>query len=360
MSFSCGERLKITIFGQSHANAVGVVIDGLPAGIKLDMESISAFMARRAPGGRLSTPRRETDAVNIVSGLVNGHTCGAPLTALIENADTRSGDYAALSDTPRPSHSDYAAIMKYGAYHDIRGGGYFSARLTAPLCFAGALAKDMLKARGVALGAHLQSVGNADDARFDPVNVCEEDFARVLKNALPVLNAEIISDMENEVENARADGDSVGGVVECAVIGLPAGLGEPIFGGVENRISATVFAIPAVRGIEFGAGFAASRMRGSEHNDAFVTGGQGVRTKTNRHGGVLGGLTSGMPLLFSVAFKPTPSIAREQDSVSLSRGENVKLNIQGRHDPCVALRAVPCVEAAAALSILDMFLTEGR
>lgn len=360
MSFSYGEKLRISIFGQSHAEAVGVVIDGLPAGEKLDMDEILSFMARRAPGGRLTTPRHETDEPRIISGLVDGCTCGAPLTAIIENADTRSGDYAYLSDTPRPSHADYAAIMKYGKYHDIRGGGYFSARLTAPLCFAGAVAKGMLSKRGVELGAHLQSVGDVDDERFDPVKVNADDFKRILSHSLPVLNEESIGRIEREVESAREAGDSVGGVVECAAIGLPAGIGAPIFGGVENRVSSIIFAIPAVRGIEFGAGFAASRMRGSEHNDAYYMDGKTVKSKTNRHGGVLGGLSSGMPLIFSAAFKPTPSIAIEQDSVSLSRGENVKLSVKGRHDPCVALRAVPCVEAATAIAILDMLLQEGR
>lgn len=360
MSFSYGEALRVTIFGQSHAETVGVVIDGLPAGEKPDMESIAAFMARRAPGGRLATARREADLPRIISGLADGHTCGAPLTAVIENTDTRSGDYAQLTEVPRPSHADFAAIMKYGGYHDIRGGGYFSARLTAPLCFAGAVAKDILSHRGVEIGAHLKSVGNVDDESFDAVNVSAEDFARVLSNELPVLNGDCAKDMMREIEAAREAGDSVGGVIECAATGLPAGLGSPIFGGVENRVSAMIFAIPAVRGIEFGAGFAASRMRGSEHNDAYYMNGTEVKTKTNRHGGVLGGLTSGMPLIFSTAFKPTPSIALEQDSVSLSRGENVKLSIKGRHDPCVALRAVPCVEAAAAIALLDMLLQEGK
>lgn len=360
MSFSYGKAFRVTLFGQSHADAVGVVIDGLSAGVKLDMEKIGRFMARRAPGGALTTARKESDEPEIVSGVVDGYSCGAPITTLMYNRDTRSKDYSAFLDTPRPSHADYAAIQKYGAHHDIRGGGYFSARLTAPLCFAGALALSELEQRGIAIGAHLASVGNAADARFDPVSVCRDDFARIAKNELPVLEKGVISLMRDEVERARKDGDSVGGVVECAAIGLKAGLGEPPFEGIENCLSQILFAIPALRGVEFGAGFEAARMRGSEHNDAFCMEKGEVKTRSNRHGGVLGGLTSGMPLLFRAAFKPTPSIAKEQDTVSLEKGENAKLKITGRHDPCVVLRAVPCVEAAAAIALFDLLLREER
>ncbi len=360
MSFSYGEALKITLFGQSHAETVGVVIDGLPAGEKLELEKIRAFMARRAPGGRLSTQRREEDLPEIISGVVNGFSCGAPITAIIRNNDIRSADYAAFSEIPRPSHADFAAIMKHGEYHDIRGGGYFSARLTAALCFAGAVALGSLERRGIYVGAHLLSVGSAANLPFDAVGLKKETFSAIKEHSLPVIDEKTIANIEAEIESARAGGDSIGAVVECAAIGLSAGLGSPVFGGVENRISSAVFAIPAVRGIEFGAGFAAAGMRGSEHNDAFVVQNGTVRTKTNRHGGVLGGLTSGMPLLFSVAFKPTPSIAIEQESVDTKRGENAKLVIGGRHDPCVALRAVPCVEAAAAIALLDMHLQEGK
>ena len=360
MSFSYGEALRVTLFGQSHAETVGVVIDGLPAGLAPDMERIRRFMARRAPGGRLATARSETDEPILLSGLVNGKTCGAPVAAYFCNSDTRSGDYAAFADTPRPSHADYAALCKHGANHDIRGGGYFSARLTAPLCFAGALALGILEEKGVYLGAHLLSVGGAQDAAFDPVHVSKSDFEALLSHALPVLDEKSVPAMEKEIEEARAAGDSVGGVIECAATGLKAGLGAPPFGGIENRLSAAMFAIPALRGIEFGAGFAAAAMRGSAHNDAFIMEDGSVRTQTNRHGGVLGGLTSGMPLLFRAAFKPTPSIAMEQNSVSLARGENARLTIKGRHDPCVALRAVPCVEAAAAIALLDTLLQEGE
>ncbi|MDO5111408.1 MAG: chorismate synthase [Clostridia bacterium] len=356
MSFSYGERFRVTLFGQSHAPSVGVVIDGLPAGIPFDMDAALAFMARRAPGGALATARQEADVPEILSGLVNGHTCGAPIAAVIRNTDARSGDYAGFLDTPRPSHADYAAFLKHGAFHDVRGGGYFSARLTAPLCFAGAIAIQALAARGIALGAHLYSVAQVQDTPFDPVTVSSIDFARVRAHALPVNDETILPAIQQVIEDARATQDSVGGIVECAATNLPGGLGDPPFDGVENRLCRVLFAIPALRGVEFGAGFAAAAMRGSAHNDPFLYENGVVKTHTNHHGGALGGLTSGMPLLFRAAFKPTPSIGMEQDTVNLATGENVRLSIMGRHDPCVALRAVPCVEAAAAVALLDMML----
>lgn len=356
MSFSYGERFRVTLFGQSHAPVVGVVIDGLPAGIELDLDAIRDFLSRRAPGGALTTARREADVPEILSGLVDGHTCGAPIAAVIRNTDAHSEDYAGYLDTPRPSHADYAAFLKHGEAHDIRGGGYFSARLTAPLCFAGAVAIQVLSRRGVAVGAHLYSVADVKDEPFDPVNVTEADFKRVRANALPVCDNDIASAMRRVIEEARAAKDSVGGVIECAATGLPGGLGEPPFDGVENRLCRVLFAIPALRGVEFGAGFAASAMRGSRHNDPFLYDNGVVKTRTNNHGGALGGLTSGMPLLFRAAFKPTPSIGLTQDTVDLNAKANTQLTIHGRHDPCVALRAVPCVEAAAAIALLDMML----
>ncbi len=356
MSFSYGERFRVTLFGQSHAPAVGVVIDGLPAGIALDMEEISNFLSRRAPGGALTTARRETDVPEILAGLVDGHTCGAPITAIIRNTDAHSGDYAGFENTPRPSHADYAALLKHGKAHDVRGGGYFSARLTAPLCFAGAVAMQSLARRGITIGAHLLSVAEIKDDPFDPVNVQETDFQRVRAHALPVLNEAAVHTIRRVIEEARDAKDSVGGVIECAAIGLPGGLGDPPFDGVENRLCHILFSIPALRGVEFGAGFAASSMRGSQHNDPFEYDHGTVKTRTNNHGGALGGITSGMPLLFRTAFKPTPSIGLTQDTVDLAAKENTQLTIHGRHDPCVALRAVPCVEAATAIALLDMLL----
>jgi len=356
MSSNFGENIRVQIFGQSHSEAIGVVIDGLPAGEKVDLERVQAFLARRAPGGALSTPRKEADLPRVLSGIVDGYTCGAPVSAIIENTNTRSRDYSKLRDLPRPSHSDYPAAVKYGEYHDIRGGGHFSARLTAPLCFAGAVCLQALERRGIRIGAHIEAIGAAQDARFDPVTGSAELFEIIASRPIPVIDESAGEKMREEIQSAREAQDSIGGIVECAAVGLPTGLGSPSFGGVENRLSSILFGIPAVRGIEFGEGFAAAKLRGSAHNDAYYYDGDTVRTRTNRHGGVIGGLTSGMPLIFRLAFKPTPSIAREQDTVSLSRHEDAKLSIEGRHDPCVVLRAVPVVEAAAAIALMDMIL----
>ena len=352
-----GENIKVSIFGQSHSEAIGVVVDGLPAGFEVDMDALNAFLARRAPGqGKFTTARKESDMPEFVSGIVDGVTCGAPLCALIRNNDTRSGDYADLRDHPRPSHADYPAYVKFGAAHDIRGGGHFSGRLTAPLCIAGGIALQMLAGRGVRVGAHLCSVGDVQDERFDPVNVSERDFERIAANGFPVLDEMAGARMFDAIERARMDADSIGGTIECAATGLPAGLGDALFGGLEGRLSQALFGIPAVKGVEFGSGFEGARMRGSENNDPFVMQDGSVRTLTNNAGGILGGITTGMPLIMRVAIKPTPSIGRAQRSVSLSEGEPYELTIRGRHDPCIAPRAVPVVEAAAALVLLDMMM----
>lgn len=359
MSSSFGNMIKVTIFGQSHSGAIGVVVDGLPAGIKLDIAAIERFMQRRAPGANsLSTARKEADTPEIVSGLVDDVTCGAPLCAVIRNSDARSRDYAKLRDLPRPMHADFAAAVKYGGANDIRGGGQFSGRLTAPLCFAGAVAIQLLEAAGIFVGTHIAEIAGVADRAFDPVEVSGEELKKTAQKKFPVIDDEAGNRMEQAILEAKRDGDSVGGIIECAVVGLDAGIGEPIYDGVENRIAAVVFGIPAVKGIEFGAGFAAARMRGSEHNDPFTMKDGKIRTVTNRHGGILGGISTGMPVIFRAAFKPTPSIAKEQQTVSLERRENSALIIEGRHDPCVVLRAAPCVEAAAALAILDLLIEE--
>jgi chorismate synthase len=330
MSNTIGSRYRFTIFGQSHAPAIGVTIEGLPSGFKPDMDALSAFMARRAPGkGAYSTPRKEADIPEFIAGLVDGVTCGAPVTAVIQNTNTRSGDYDELRRIPRPGHADYAAYVKYGPSRDVAGGGQFSGRLTAPLCIAGGLALQLLAQEGISIRARILSIGGETTPEG----------------------------MNQALESAKQAGDSLGGVIECVCQGLPAGLGEPMFGGMENRISQTVFGIPAVKGIEFGAGFAAAAMRGSENNDPFYYDDTGaVRTRTNHHGGILGGITSGMPLVFRAAVKPTPSIGLEQDSIDLTTGQGAKLTIHGRHDPCIVPRAVPCMEAAAAAAIYDALL----
>lgn len=357
MSCNFGSKIKLTIFGQSHSQAIGCVLDGIPAGIKLDIERIEAFMARRAPGkNKISTARKETDKPNIISGVVDGVTCGAPICAIIENSDTRSGDYSKLRTLPRPAHSDYAAFMKHNGFNDIRGGGNFSGRMTAPLCFAGAICIQLLESQGIHIGAHIASIANIADGRFDPVSISKEEMDSVKAKELPVINDKKGEEMVAAIGEARSEGDSVGGTVECAVIGMPAGIGDPIFDGIENKISSIIFGIPAVKGIEFGSGFEGSKLRGSENNDEFISDNGEIRTKTNNHGGILGGISSGMPIIFRCAFKPTPSIAKEQQTVNIMTGESEALVIGGRHDPCIVQRAVPCVEAAAAVAIADYIL----
>ena len=355
MSSSFGNRIRVSVFGESHGPAIGVTVDGLPAGEAVDLQELGRFMARRAPGqGAHTTARREADQVEVLAGLTDGVTNGAPFAAIIRNTNTQSGDYDRLRDLPRPGHADYTAWVKYGGHNDIRGGGHFSGRLTAPLCIAGGIALQILARRGVRIGAHIAAIHGVRDAALDAADPDMEALAAAACRPLAVLSEEAGRRMLAEIEAARRDGDSVGGVVECAAAGLPAGLGAPMWEGVENRIAAAVFGIPAVRGIEFGAGFAAAEMTGREHNDPFVLENGQIRTAGNRHGGVLGGITSGMPLIFRAAFKPTPSIAAEQDTVSLSGMRPEKLTVEGRHDPCIVPRAVPCVEAAAAVVLLDL------
>jgi len=357
MSSQYGKKIKISIFGQSHSPAIGVSIDGLSAGIKIDTDELRAFLKRRAPGqSDISTARTEDDMPEILSGLAGGVTCGAPLAIIIRNEDARSADYRELRDIPRPSHADYAAHVKYGGHQDVAGGGHFSGRLTAPLCAAGGICLQILRGLGIHVGAHVLRIGGAEDDRFDPVNISAVDFDTIRENPLSVLRREAGESMRQQILEAREKGDSVGGVVECAAVGLPAGLGDPIFDGIENRIAGIVFGIPGAKGIEFGSGFAGGERMGSENNDSFFMDGKNIKTRTNNSGGILGGITNGMPVLFRVAFKPTPSIALEQDSVSLSRGENAVLKVKGRHDPCIVPRAVPCVEAAAAITLYDAYL----
>jgi chorismate synthase len=357
MSSQYGRKLRISIFGQSHSPAIGVSVDGLPAGIKIDTDELRAFLKRRAPGqSDISTARAEADEPEILSGLVDGVTCGAPLAVIIRNEDARSADYRELRDIPRPSHADYAAHIKYGGHHDTSGGGHFSGRLTAPLCAAGGICLQILRGAGIHIAAHILWIGGAEDDPFNPVGVSFGDFDAIRLNPLPVLKREAGEAMRLQIMEARKKGDSVGGVVECAAAGLPAGLGDPMFDGIENRIAGIIFGIPGAKGIEFGSGFAVAGRRGSENNDSFYMDGEKVRTRTNHSGGILGGITNGMPVLFRVAFKPTPSIALEQNSVSLSRAENTVLQVKGRHDPCIVPRAVPCVEAAAAIALYDAYL----
>ena len=348
---SLGKNFRITIFGASHGEAVGVVMEGLPVGFAIDMDALSAFLARRAPGrGAFATARRETDAPHFLSGVKNGVTCGGAVTAVIRNSDAHPGDYEALRNTPRPGHADFTARIKEGDAVDLFGGGRFSGRLTAPLCIAGGIAMQLLEEKNIRVVSHIASIAGIADEGLFPASTLGKPF--------PTLSEARGEDMLAAIAKARADGDSVGGVVECAVLGLPAGLGDALFDGVESRLSAALFGIPAVKGVEFGTGFAAAALRGSENNDAFVLRGGKAVTETNRCGGILGGITTGAPLVFRVAFKPTPSIARRQRTVDLAAMRETTVEIAGRHDPCIVPRAVPCVEAAAAVVLYDILCSE--
>lgn len=362
MSSEIGKRIHISLFGESHGSAIGVVIHGLPAGEALDREEIQCQMTRRAPGrDKSATPRREMDTPDILSGYYRDTTTGAPLCAVIRNTDTRSGDYAAFARTPRPGHADYTGAVRYGGHGDARGGGHFSGRLTAPLVFAGAVCRQILSRRGVTIGGHVYSVGSVSDTPFDPVKISEKELIVLSKKSFPVVSAQAEKAMREEIEAARTARDSVGGIVEAAAVGLPAGLGAPMFEGVENVLAALIFGIPAVKGLEFGAGFAAAGQRGSDHNDPFCYNAQShVVTTTNHHGGILGGITSGMPLILRAAMKPTPSIGTAQGTVDLETGKETSLTIEGRHDPCIVPRAVPVIESAMAVGLLDLILEGGE
>lgn len=357
MSSLTGENVKLSIFGESHGKTIGVVIDGLPAGEALDYNEISAQMSRRAPGrDKTSTARVESDTPEIVSGVFNGRTTGSPLCAIIKNSDAHSSDYDGFSRFPRPGHADFTAAVRYGGFSDFRGGGHFSGRLTAPMVFAGAVCRTILEKRGIIVGAHILDISGVTDQPFNPTDPGQDMLKMLSHSSFPVINPPVEKQMRAVIEKARLENDSVGGIVECAVAGLPAGLGSPIFGGVENKLSSVLFGIPAVKGIEFGNGFGAAHLRGSENNDEFQFIGGVVKTATNNHGGILGGITSGMPVIFRLAFKPTPSILKEQKTVDLNEKLNSSLKISGRHDPCVVIRAVPVVEALTAFCILDLML----
>ncbi len=359
---SYGKNIKIEVFGGSHDPEIGATVCGIPANISVDTDKLLTFMQRRAPGqGKYSTTRKESDIPIFISGLDgNNITTGETLKIIIKNEDAHSDEYLKIVSKPRPSHADYPAIIKSEGKADLRGGGHFSGRLTAPICAVGGILKNELEKRGIYICAHIESIGSALDYRFDPVDVCLDDFNTVLSNSLPVLNSKSADNMLKIIDGAKMQQDSVGGVIECAVIGLPVGLGEHMFCGMESRISAAMFSIPAVKGIEFGAGFASTDMYGSENNDPFYYNNGVVRTKTNNCGGILGGMTDGMPLIFRCAVKPTPSIGLQQETVDLTTHENTVISVEGRHDPCIVPRAVPVVEAMCAAAIFDTMLDNGE
>lgn len=357
MSSVTGNKIRLSVFGESHGKAIGCVIDSLPAGLKLDLDKIKTDMQRRAPGrNRQSTARLEGDDFEIVSGLLNGETTGAPLAMYIKNTNTRSADYENLALVPRPSHSDYPAYVKFSGKNDTAGGGHFSGRLTAPMVFAGAVAKQWLAERGISLGAHIAEIAGVKDRMFDKNDIDPALLSRLGQSSFSVIDEAAGEKMRAEIESARLAGDSVGGVIECAVAGMPAGVGANLFDTVESRLSSALFAVPAVKAVQFGAGFGFSAMRGSEANDGYRVKDGKVVTTSNNNGGILGGITTGAPVVFSVAIKPTPSISIPQESVNLKTMQNETLAVKGRHDPCIVQRAVPVIEAAAAFTMFDILM----
>ena len=359
MSASFGTKLQLKLFGEAHGEAVGMVLAGLPAGEEVNLQQLQQFLARRAPGlAPWSTARKEADLPQFLAGLNNNITDGAPLMVSITNTDAKSSDYEKIKHIPRPGHADYAAWLRYGADVDLRGGGRFSGRLTAPLCVAGGICLQILARKGIKIGAHIQEIAGITDTSFDSLKLSAETLYLAGQKNFPVLDTQAGERMIDAIMAAKEDGDSVGGIVEGAAIGLPGGLGGPLFAGLESRLAAALFAIPAVKGIEFGAGFAAARLKGSENNDAFYLQDGQVACRSNNAGGILGGISTGLPLIVRIAFKPTPSIAKTQSSVNLQTMAEAELNINGRHDPCIVPRAVPVVEAVMALVLLDVLLQE--
>jgi chorismate synthase len=362
MSNTFGKNFKITIYGESHGKSIGVIIDGIPSGITLDFDLIREEMYRRRPGkDNVSTTRKEKDKVLIQSGYFNDHTTGTPLCGIIENTNKKSKDYSKLKDQMRPSHGDYPGRIKYGGFNDYRGGGQFSGRLTAPLVFAGAIAKQILRAKDIHIGSHILSIGGVEEKPFELKDLKEEVFNQLKKEKLPTLDMKSKERMEEEILKFKRKGDSIGGIVEGGIINLPIGLGEPLFDSFESHLSQLIFSIPGIKGIAFGKGFELSKLPGSKGNDPYYYNDKGkVQTKTNNNGGILGGLTTGMPVTFKVAFKGTPSISKVQETINVKTKENIKLSIEGRHDPCIVPRGLVVVEAASAIVALDLLIESGR
>lgn len=354
MSGTWGNKIELSIFGESHGKAIGIVINGIKPGFEIDMDKIEKEMERRAPGrNKMSTQRKEGDKPKILSGIFEGKTTGVPISMIIENSDTRSKDYSKLKDLMRPGHADYAGSVRYGGFNDYRGGGHFSGRITAPLVFAGALAKQLLEEKGIKIGAHISSVGKVKDDSFNRVNISESLLDSLLKKELPLIKDEKIEEVKEEIEKVRLKGNSIGGTIECAIIGVKAGVGSPFFDSLESKIASLAFSVPAVKGIEFGLGFEISEMTGAEANDEYYIENGEIKAYSNNNGGITGGISNGMPITYKVAIKPTPSISIEQRTVNISTMENEKLVIEGRHDPCIVQRAVVVIEAIAAIAMLE-------
>lgn len=355
MSGMWGSKIKLSIFGESHGNAIGITIDGLPAGFSIDMDKIMMEMSRRAPGkSSLSTPRKESDIPEILSGYFEGKTTGTPLCAIIRNSNTKSKDYSKLKDVMRPGHADYTGAVRYKGFNDYRGGGHFSGRITAPLVFAGAICKQILEVKGIIVSAHINSIGKIKDCSFLESDISDELLNSFKEKELPLINTKLEDEMRQEILSARSSGDSIGGTIECAILGVSPGIGDPFFDSVESTLAHLMFSVPAVKGIEFGKGFDISKMRGSEANDEYYLENGNIKTKTNNNGGILGGITNGMPIIFNVAIKPTASIFKEQKAVNIITMEETTLCIEGRHDPCIVQRALPVIEAVAAIGITEL------
>lgn len=353
MSSTWKNNIEITIFGESHGKAIGIVLGNLPSGVKIDLDEVASEMKRRAPGqNKISTPRKEADNVEIMSGLQNNITTGAPLCGMIYNSDQHSKDYSLLKEKMRPGHSDYPAFVKYKGYNDVRGGGHFSGRITAPLVFAGAIAKQILAKKGIYIGGHILSIKDNYDEYFD-MRLSKDTLSYLNAQKYPVLNQDIYEQFIEIIDNARRNQDSVGGKIECAIIGLKPGLGEPFFDSIESHLSSLLFSIPAVKSVAFGND-KISEMYGSEANDCYYFDSDIVKTKTNNNGGITGGISNGMPIVFNVGIKPTPSISKLQETIDIKNHLNTTLEVHGRHDPCIVFRAVVVVEAVAALTILDL------
>lgn len=362
MSSTFGKTVCTTVFGQSHSAAIGCVIDGLPAGIAVDTDELQSFMARRAPGNSdTSTTRKEADHVMVLSGLVDGYTCGAPFAAMIENTNTRSQDYEQLRRIPRPGHADFPASVRYSGYQDVAGGGHFSGRLTAPLCISGGIAKQALRQIGIEVVAHISQLGPEPvlDDLLNPLAYEQTQQEAILENKLPCLSAESAAAMHEAILAARDEQDSIGGIIQCAIYGMPTGIGSPMSEGLENQLARNIFGIPAVKGLEFGAGFDAALLKGSENNDPYRMDDGFIALTKNDAGGILGGISTGAPIMLNIAIKPTPSIAQAQMSVDLFEGKDTTLEIAGRHDPCIVPRAVAVCEAVCAMTILDAVVSEG-
>lgn len=360
MSSTWGNNIHLTVFGESHGPAIGVTIDNLPPGLEVDMDYIQAEIKRRAPGRALTTPRKEADVPNIVSGVLNGFTTGAPLTAIIQNTNTRSSDYEKQQVVPRPSHADYTGYVRYKGFNDVRGGGHFSGRLTAPIVFAGALLRCALEKKGITIGSHIRRIYDVDDNRFNPMGESPELLNSLRKMDFPVLNEDALEPMKSAIAEASRAKDSVGGIIELIIQNLPVGVGDPMFDSIESVLSHIFFSVPAIKGVEFGSGFDISSMRGSIANDNFKISNGKVTNTTNNSGGINGGISNGMPIIASCAVKPTPSIAASQKSFNLETLEECDLEIKGRHDPCIVVRAVPVLEACCAIAVFDILMGDAK